>query len=122
MIDYIATYFSFRENNTDVKTEVLAGATTFMTMSYIIFVQPAILGITGMDKGAVMVATCISSALAMILMGLLTNYPIALAPGMGHNVFFAVVVCGIMGFTWQVVLGAVFISGTIFLLLTFFNA
>ena len=98
MIDHIASYFGFRENNTDVKTEVLAGATTFMTMSYIIFVQPVILGITGMDKGAVMVATCISSALATILMGLLTNYPIALAPGMGHNVFFAVVVCGIMGF------------------------
>ena len=75
-----------------------------------------------MDKGAVMVATCISSALATILMGLLTNYPIILAPGMGHNVFFAVVVCGIMGFTWQVALGAVFISGTIFLLLTFFHA
>ena len=122
MIDHIASYFGFRENNTDVKTEVLAGATTFMTMSYIIFVQPAILGTAGMDKGAVMVATCIASALAMILMGLLTNYPIALAPGMGHNVFFAVVVCGIMGFIWQVALGAVFISGSIFLLLTFFHA
>jgi len=121
-IDYIADYFGFRENNTNLKTETLAGLTTFMTMSYIIFVQPAILGAAGMDKGAVMVATCIAAAVSTILMGLLTNYPIALAPAMGHNVFFAVVVCGIMGFSWQVALGAVFISGMAFLLLTFFNA
>ncbi|MDP7126736.1 MAG: solute carrier family 23 protein, partial [Candidatus Marinimicrobia bacterium] len=121
-MDYIADYFGFRENNTNLKTETLAGLTTFMTMSYIIFVQPAILGAAGMDKGAVMVATCIAAAVSTILMGLLTNYPIALAPAMGHNVFFAVVVCGIMGFSWQVALGAVFISGMAFLLLTFFNA
>ena len=121
-IDLIADYFGFRENNTNLRIETLAGVTTFMTMSYIIFVQPAVLGAAGMDKGAVMVATCIASALSTILMGLLANYPIALAPAMGHNVFFAVVVCGVMGFTWEVALGAVFISGLIFLLLTFFRA
>ena len=121
-IDLIADYFGFRENNTNLRIETLAGVTTFMTMSYIIFVQPAVLGAAGMDKGAVMVATCIASALSTILMGLLANYPIALAPAMGHNVFFAVVVCGVMGFTWEVALGAVFISGLIFLLLTFFIA
>ena len=98
-IKFIADYFGFSENNTNLKIETLAGITTFMTMSYIIFVQPEILGAAGMDKGAIMVATCISSALAIILMGLLTNFPIALAPVMGRNVFFAVVVCGIMGFT-----------------------
>ena len=91
-IDLIADYFGFRENNTNLRIETLAGVTTFMTMSYIIFVQPAVLGAAGMDKGAVMVATCIASALSTILMGLLANYPIALAPAMGHNVFFAVVV------------------------------
>ena len=86
-IDLIADYFGFRENNTNLRIETLAGVTTFMTMSYIIFVQPAVLGAAGMDKGAVMVATCIASALSTILMGLLANYPIALAPAMGHNVF-----------------------------------
>jgi len=121
-INHIATYFGFSENNINLKTEILASVTTFMTMSYIIFVQPAILGIAGMDEGAVMVATCIAAALSTILMGLLTTYPIALAPGMGHNMFFAVVVCGVMGYSWEVALGAVFISGAVFLLLTFFNA
>jgi AGZA family xanthine/uracil permease-like MFS transporter len=85
-----------------------------MTMSYIIFVQPAVLGTTGMDKGAVMVATCLASALATLLTGLLARYPIAQAPAMGHNIFFAVVVCGTMGYTWQVALGANFLSGIIF--------
>jgi AGZA family xanthine/uracil permease-like MFS transporter len=97
---------------------MLGGLTTFMTMSYIIFVQPAILSAAGMDKGAVMFATCISSALATLLMGLLAKYPIALAPAMGHNVFFAVIVCGTMGYSWQVALGAVFISGSIFIILS----
>ncbi len=98
--------------------EMLGGTTTFMTMSYIIFVQPAVLSAAGMDKGAVMFATCISSALATLLMGILAKYPIALAPAMGHNVFFAVIVCGTMGYSWQVALGAVFISGTIFVILS----
>lgn len=104
-------YFRLRENHTTVRTELLGGATTFMTMSYIIFVQPAILSQAGMDKGAVMAATCIASAVATLLTGLLANYPIAQAPAMGHNIFFAVIVCGTMGYSWKVALGAVFISG-----------
>ncbi|MGB9907585.1 MAG: NCS2 family permease [Candidatus Saccharicenans sp.] len=109
--------FELQANQTSVRRELLGGLTTFMTMSYIIFVQPAILGQTGMDKGAVMVATCLASALATLLTGLLANYPIAQAPAMGHNVFFAVTVCGLMGYSWQVALGANFISGIIFLIL-----
>lgn len=104
-------FFKLRENGTSVRTEMLGGVTTFMTMSYIIFVQPAILAQAGMDKGAVMAATCIASAVATLLTGLLANYPIAQAPAMGHNVFFAVIVCGTMGYSWRAALGAVFISG-----------
>jgi AGZA family xanthine/uracil permease-like MFS transporter len=111
-------YFRLRENHTTVRTELLGGATTFMTMSYIIFVQPAILSQAGMDKGAVMAATCIASAVATLLMGLLANYPIAQAPAMGHNIFFAVIVCGTMGYSWKVALGAVFISGIIQIILS----
>jgi AGZA family xanthine/uracil permease-like MFS transporter len=113
--------FRLAENGTTVRRELVGGATTFMTMSYIIFVQPAVLGATGMDKGAVMAATCLASALATLLMGLLARYPIALAPAMGHNVFFAVVVCGAMGFTWQVALGANFLSGVLFVVLALFG-
>ncbi len=113
--------FRLAENGTTVRRELLGGATTFMTMSYIIFVQPAVLGATGMDKGAVMVATCLASALATLLMGLLARYPIALAPAMGHNVFFAVVVCGAMGYTWQIALGANFLSGLLFVVLALFG-
>ena len=111
--------FKLAENGTTVRRELLGGATTFMTMSYIIFVQPAILGTTGMDKGAVMVATCLASALATLLTGLLARYPIAQAPAMGHNIFFAVIVCGTMGYTWQVALGANFLSGLVFVALAF---
>jgi AGZA family xanthine/uracil permease-like MFS transporter len=114
----IYRFFKLEENKTSIRIEMLGGLTTFMTMSYIIFVQPAILSAAGMDKGAVMFATCISSALATLLMGLLAKYPIALAPAMGHNVFFAVIVCGTMGYSWQVALGAVFISGSIFIILS----
>jgi AGZA family xanthine/uracil permease-like MFS transporter len=91
-------------------------------MSYIIFIQPAILSQAGMDRGAVMVATCVSSAIATLLMGILARYPIALAPAMGHNIFFAVIVCGTMGYTWQVALGANFISGVLFVLLSIIGA
>ncbi len=111
-------FFRLEQNKTNFRLELSGGVTTFMTMSYIIFVQPAILAVAGMDKGAVMVATCLSSALATLLMGLLAKYPIALAPAMGHNIFFAVIVCGTMGYSWQVALGAVFISGTIFIILS----
>ncbi|MFQ6070666.1 MAG: NCS2 family permease [Candidatus Aminicenantales bacterium] len=109
-------FFRLKENRTSVKNEFLGGLTTFMTMSYIIFFQPALLSSVGMDRGSVMVATCLSSFLATILMGLLARYPIALAPGMGLNVFFAVTVCGTMGYSWKVGLGAVFISGVIFVI------
>ena len=121
MKDLLDRFFKLEENKTSFRTEMVGGTTTFMTMSYIIFVQPAILSIAGMDKGAVMVATCISAALATLLMGLLAKYPIALAPAMGHNIFFAVIVCGTMGYSWQVALGAVFISGTIFVILSIFR-
>ncbi|HOW86892.1 MAG TPA: NCS2 family permease [Candidatus Aminicenantes bacterium] len=114
---FLERAFRLSENGTTVRREILGGATTFMTMSYIIFVQPAVLGAAGMDKGAVMTATCLASALATLLTGLLARYPIAQAPAMGHNVFFAVVVCGTMGYTWQVALGANFLSGLIFLAL-----
>lgn len=118
MREFLDRFFKLQENNTSFRIEMLGGLTTFMTMSYIIFIQPAILAGTGMDKGAVMFATCISSALATLMMGLLAKYPIALAPAMGHNVFFAVIVCGTMGYSWQIALGAVFISGTIFIILS----
>lgn len=118
MKGFFERVFKLEENNTSIRTELVGGVTTFMTMSYIIFLQPALLSSTGMDKGSVMVATCISSALATFLMGLLAKYPIGLAPGMGLNVFFAVTVCGVMGYSWQVALGAVFISGTLFLILS----
>jgi len=121
MKDLLDRFFKLEENKTSFRTEMVGGITTFMTMSYIIFVQPAILSIAGMDKGAVMVATCLSAALATLLMGLLAKYPIALAPAMGHNIFFAVIVCGTMGYSWQVALGAVFISGTIFVILSIFR-
>jgi AGZA family xanthine/uracil permease-like MFS transporter len=116
--------FHLQASGTNVKREIVAGCTTFMTLSYIIFVQPTILGATGMDEGAVMVATCVSSALAMVLMAVLANYPIALAPGMGHNVLFAFTVClpvasGGLGYSWQEALGAVFVAGVVFITLGF---
>lgn len=113
--------FGLAENQTSVRQEMTGGITTFLTMSYIIFVQPAVLSSAGMDKGAVMVATCVASAVATLLMGLLARYPVALAPAMGHNIFFAVIVCGTMGFTWQVALGANFISGILFVILAAFG-
>ncbi|UCG52559.1 MAG: NCS2 family permease, partial [Candidatus Latescibacterota bacterium] len=110
--------FHLEEQGTDVRTEVLGGVTTFMTMSYIVFVNPAVLSQAGMDFGAVMTATCLSAAIATFAMGLVANYPIALAPGMGENFFFLTVVVG-MAVSWQVALAAVFISGVVFVLLTF---
>ncbi len=110
--------FHLTENNTTAKNEIIAGITTFMTMAYIIFVNPSILSQTGMDFGAVMVATIVASSLATFLMGIWVNYPIALAPGMGLNAYFTYSVVLGMGYQWQVALGAVFISGFLFLLLT----
>jgi AGZA family xanthine/uracil permease-like MFS transporter len=119
----IEKMFRLGENKTTVKTEIVAGITTFMTLSYIIFVQPAVLSKAGMDFGAVMTATCLASAFATFLMGIYANYPIALAPAMGHNFYFAFTVCGAvtaggMGYRWETALGAVFISGLIFVVLT----
>jgi adenine/guanine/hypoxanthine permease len=121
MTAWVERAFKLSENGTTVRNELVGGATTFMTMSYIIFIQPAVLALAGMDKGAVMTATCIASALATLLTGLLAKYPIAQAPAMGHNIFFAVIVCGTMGYTWQVALGANFISGCIFIALALFG-
>ncbi len=110
--------FRLKENNTTVKTEIIAGATTFLSMAYIIFVQPAVLSIAGMDFDSVMMATCLSSAIACLAMAFLANYPIALAPGMGENFYFVFAVVLGMGIAWEKALGAVFISGVIFLVLT----
>ncbi|RJP71715.1 MAG: NCS2 family permease [Candidatus Abyssobacteria bacterium SURF_17] len=113
--------FDLQSRGSNVRTEIIAGASTFMTMSYIIFVQPAVLSICGMDHGAVLVATCIASAVATFCMGILANYPIALAPAMGHNFFFVFTVCQLMGYSWQVALGANFISGALFIFLSLFS-
>ncbi len=118
MLNKIAEYFEFDKYNTNFKVETIAGLTTFMTMAYIIFVNPQLLSITGMDFGAVMVATCISSAIATLIMGVYGKYPFALAPGMGLNAYFTFGICLGMGVDWRVALGAVFISGILFILLT----
>jgi AGZA family xanthine/uracil permease-like MFS transporter len=110
--------FKLQAHGTNVRTEVIAGITTFLTMAYIIFVNPQILATTGMDHSAVFVATCLAAALGSAIMGFYANWPIAMAPGMGLNAFFAFTVVGALGFTWQQALGAVFISGVIFLILT----
>ncbi|MEQ9618138.1 MAG: NCS2 family permease [Deltaproteobacteria bacterium] len=110
--------FNLKELGTSAGRETVAGITTFMTMSYIIFVQPAVLGAAGMDPGAVMVATCVSSALGTVLMALLANYPIAQAPAMGHNFYFSYIVVLTLGYSWQHALGAVFIAGLVFILLS----
>ena len=114
-------FFKLKEHGTDVRTEVFAGLTTFLTMAYIIFVNPSILGAAGMPQDAVFVATCLIAALGTGIMALYANYPIALAPGMGLNAYFAFVVVGAMGYSWQTALGAVFISGCLFLAITLFG-
>jgi AGZA family xanthine/uracil permease-like MFS transporter len=111
-------YFQLAENGTTVKTELVAGLTTFLTLAYILFVNPLILADAGMDKGAVFVATCLASAVATLIMALYANYPIALAPGMGLNAYFAYGVVKGMGHSWEVALGAVFLSGILFLILS----
>jgi adenine/guanine/hypoxanthine permease len=111
-------YFQLRAHGTDVRTEVLAGCTTFLTMSYIIFVNPLILGDAGMDRGAVFVATCIGTAIGTLIMGLYANYPLALAPGMGLNAYFTYGVVKGMHYSWEIALGAVLISGVLFLILS----
>ena len=113
--------FGFNPKETTVKTEIMAGITTFLTMAYILAVNPSILGTTGMDKGALFTTTVLVSAAATMLMGLYAKLPFALAPGMGLNAFFAFSICAIMGYTWQFALTAVFLEGLLFILLTVTN-
>jgi adenine/guanine/hypoxanthine permease len=114
-------YFGLSQQGTDVRTEFIAGVTTFLTMVYIIFVNPIILGKAGMDQGAVFVATCIAAAVSTLVMALYANYPIALAPGMGINAFFAFTVVLTYKYTWQQALAAVFCSGVLFFLISVFR-
>lgn len=111
-------FFKLRENNTNIKQEAIAGITTFLTMAYIIAVNPNILGTTGMPQGALVTATCLAAGLTTILMGLYANLPFALASGMGLNAFFAYSVCGNMHVSWQIALTAVLVEGIIFIVLS----
>ncbi len=114
-------WFKLKENNTNIKTEVVAGVTTFMTMAYILAVNPSILSASGMDSQAILMATALASFIGTIAMALLANYPFALAPGLGLNVYFAYTVCGAMGYSWQIALLAVFVEGLIFIVLSVTN-
>src|SRR6202021_2936974 len=118
MLQSLARYFEFEQLGTNWRTEILAGVTTFVTMAYIVLVNPAILSDAGVPLAAVTAATCLSAAFGSILMGIVARYPIALAPGMGLNAYFAYTVCIKMHVPWQTALGAVFISGVVFLALT----
>ena len=113
--------FKLKENNTTVKTEVLAGITTFMTMAYILAVNPSILAAAGMDQGAVFTATALAACLGTMLMAIFANYPFALAPGMGLNAYFAYTVVIGMGYSWQIALAAVFVEGLVFIVLSVTN-
>lgn len=121
IVTMLEKFFRLKENKTSVRTEILAGITTFMTMAYILAVNPAILGDAHMDKGAVFTATALSAAVATLVMALVARLPFALAPGMGLNAFFAYSVVLTMGYSWQFALTAVFLEGIVFLLLTAFN-
>ena len=113
--------FKLKENNTTVKNEVIGGITTFMTMAYILAVNPTMLEAAGMDKTAVLLTTALSAFIGTMVMALLANYPFALAPGMGLNAYFAFTVCGTMGYSWQVALAAVFVEGILFIILSLTN-
>ncbi len=114
-------WFKLKENNTNIKTEVVAGVTTFMTMAYILAVNPSILSESGMDVNAVLMATALAAFIGTLAMALLANYPFALAPGLGLNAYFAYTVCGSMEYSWQIALLAVFIEGLIFIVLSVTN-
>src|SRR6201987_582098 len=118
MLAFLERYFEFKHLGTNWRTEILAGVTTFLTMAYIVLVNPAILSAAGVPLPAVTAATCLSAAFGSILMGVVARYPIALAPGMGLNAYFTYTVCLKMNVPWQTALGAVFLSGVIFLALT----
>jgi adenine/guanine/hypoxanthine permease len=121
IMNKIAAYFNFSELKTSMRTEVLAGLTTFVSMAYILFVNPSVLGASGMDKGAVFTATALASALRCLLMGLVAKYPIAIAPGLGVNAFFTYSVVIGMGIKWQTALAGVFVAAVIFILITIFK-
>lgn len=121
MSQILEKIFKLSENQTTIRREVIGGITTFSTMSYIIFVQPSILSLAGMDFGSVLLATCISSAIATFLMAIFSNYPFALAPGMGENFLFTFTICLTMGFSWQSALAIVLISGILFVILSLFK-
>ena len=110
----LENFFKLKENNSSIRKELIAGFTTFITMAYIIFVNPQMMSSAGMDQGASFVGTCIAAAIACIFMGLYANWPVGLAPGMGLNAFFTYTVVGEMGYTWEIALGAVFIAGILF--------
>src|SRR4029453_793167 len=114
----IERFFRLAEQGTNVRTEVAAGVTTFLTMAYIVVVNPAILSAAGVPFTGALFATCVAAAIGTLLMGLIANYPFALAPGMGINAYFTYTVVNTLGYTWRTALGAVFISGVVFLVLT----
>ena len=118
MSSILEKFFHLKSNGTSVKQELLAGFTTFITMAYIIFVNPQMMSASGMDYGASFVGTCLAAALACIVMGLYSNWPVALAPGMGLNAFFTYTVVGEMGYSWEVALGAVFLAGILFVIMS----
>ena len=118
MIDMLDNIFRLNVNGTNIKREILAGFTTFITMSYIIFVNPQIMSTTGMDFGAVFVGTCLAASIACFIMGFVANWPVGLAPGMGLNAFFTYSVVGEMGYSWETALGAVFLSGILFFIMS----
>lgn len=115
------SWFKLRDHGTDVRTECLAGLSTFLAMAYILVVNPDILAAAGMPRDAVFVATCLAAAFGSALMGLYANYPIAMAPGMGLNAYFAFTVVGGLGYSWQAALGAVFISGLLIVIVSLFR-
>ena len=115
---WLERIFKLKQHGSTVRTEMIAGVTTFITMAYIIFVNPNIMADAGIDHGAAFVATCIAAALGCLLMGLYANWPVGLAPGMGLNAFFTYTVVGTMGYNWETALGAVFVSGVLFMFLT----
>ena len=115
---YLEKYFKLQDNNTTIKKEFLAGFTTFITMAYIIFVNPQMMSQAGMDEGAIFVGTCIAAAVACFAMGFYSNWPVGLAPGMGLHAFFTYTVVGEMGYTWEVALGAVFLAGILFVIIS----
>ena len=121
MKNFLNNFFQLDLNNTDVKSEIIAGFTTFLTMAYIIFVNPQIMEASGMDKGAIFVGTCLAASIACLIMGVFANWPIGLAPGMGLNAFFTYTVVGEMGYSWQIALGAVFIAGILFFVMSVTN-